>query len=423
MAGRLSTKRHERATMTTINNLLRPAADWELGRIIADAAAGRVPVEIIGGGTKRDIGRPVDAAAHISLRGMVGTMLYEPNELVMSVRVGTTVADVEGQLSKQGQMLPFEPLDLGPLLGREAGQGTMGAVFATNFSGARRIFSGAARDHLLGVSAVTGHGETIRSGGRVMKNVTGYDVARGLCGSWGTLAVLTEVTFKVVPKPEATATLALFGLPDEIGIEVLCKVMGTPYEITGAIHLQQVPASRLWQSQIRGAGKSATVMRLEAPPSSIEYRLGKLRQLLKAYGEITVIDTAGSLEFWQEMRTLTVMQGSTHPLWRISTPPKRGPSVVAAVARYMPVEAVYDWSGGMIWLEVPSSADAGATDIRRVIALHGGHATLIRAEPAVRSAVEVFQPLDPGVERLTRGLKRTFDPAGVLNRGRMYATM
>lgn len=406
-----------------MSNLYRPAADWELARILADAAAGNVPVEIFGSGTKRDIGRPITAGAQISLRGMGGIMLYEPNELVMTARAGTTLTEIETTLGKNGQMLPFEPIDIASLLGKEIGQGTIGAVFATNLSGARRIHSGAARDHLLGVRAVTGHGEIVRAGGRVMKNVTGYDVSRGLTGSWGTLAVMTEVTFKVVPRPEATATLALFGLPDEIGNEVLCKAMGTPYEVTGALHLQQGTTSRLWQSQIRGAGKSATVMRLEASPQSIAYRTEKLRQMFKAYGELMVLDTAPSLEFWQEMRTLTVMQGSTHPLWRISTPPRRGAEVVAAISRYMDVEAVYDWSGGLIWLEVPSSADAGATDIRRVIALHGGHATLIRASAEVRGSVDVFQPLDPGVERLTRGLKQTFDPAGVLNRGRMYATM
>lgn len=406
-----------------MNTPLRPAADWELANVIADAAARRVPLEVNGAGTKRTAGRPVQAGAQVMLRGMIGTMLYEPNELVMSVRAGTSVAEVEAQLAQSNQMLPFEPLDLGPLLGKDAGQGTIGAVFATNLSGARRVYSGAARDHLLGVKAITGHGELVKSGGRVMKNVTGYDVARGLAGSWGTLALMTEVTFKVVPKPEATATLVLFGLPDEIAIEVLCKVMGTPYEITGAMHIQQTPASRLWQSQVRGGGKSATVMRLEAPPKSISYRTEKLRQLLKAYGELHSIDTAGSLEFWQEIRTLTVAHGSTNPLWRISTAPRLGAAVVAAIQSYMPVEAVYDWSGGLIWLEVPASADAGATDIRRVLALHGGHATLVRADAAVRSAIEVFHPLDPGVERLTRRLKQTFDPAGILNPGRMYATM
>jgi glycolate oxidase FAD binding subunit len=320
-------------------------------------------------------------------------------------------------------MLAFEPIDLGALLSQQGGQGTIGAVFATNLSGARRISAGAARDHLLGLKAVTGRGEAIKSGGRVMKNVTGYDVARGLSGSWGTLAVMTEVTFKVLPMPEATATLALAGLPDEIGVEVLCTALGTPYEISGAVHLQKAAVGRLWHSGVRSLGQSVTALRLETFAKSIAYRTEKLKALLAPYGEIHVLDTPSSLAFWNEMRQLTVASGSSAPLWRISTAPRLGPKVVAGIARYMPVEAMYDWSGGLVWLEVPASADAGATDIRRVIALHGGHATLIRAEAPVRAAIDVFQPLDAAVERLTRRLKATFDPAGILNRGRMYATL
>ena len=406
--------------MTTI---FRPAADWELANVIGDAAIRRSPLEIVGAGTKQGIGRPTESVAQVSVRGLSGVMLYEPNELVMSARAGTLLADVEGQLAQRGQMLAFEPLDLGPLLGAEAGHGTIGAVFATNMSAARRIFAGGARDHLLGVRAVTGYGKQVLAGGRVMKNVTGCDVSRSLAGSWGTLAVMTEVTFKVVPIPEATATVAFFGLPDEIAIEVLCAAVGSPYEITGALHVQQEPASRLGPSQFRGQGKSVTAFRLEASEKSITYRVDRLRAALKVYGAMHVIGTQASREFWQEMRMLTPMQGSSRPLWRISTAPKLGPKVVAGIARYMEVEATYDWSGGLIWLEVPISADAGATDIRRIIALHGGHATLIRAEPAVRSAVEVFQPLDPGVERLTRRVKAAYDPSGVLNRGRMYPTI
>ncbi len=406
-----------------MNSVLKPAADWELANILSDAAMRRTAVEIVGAGSKQALGRPVRPAVQVSVRGLSGIMLHEPQELVMTARAGTLVRDVEVQLDKAGQMLAFEPMDLGPLLGREAGQGTVGGMFATAFSGSRRVRAGAARDHVLGVRAVTGHGAQIISGGRVMKNVTGYDVARCLVGSWGTLAALTEITFKVVPRAEDAATLALFGLPDEIAIEVLCTVMGTPYEISGALHLQQSTTSRLWTSQIRGTGKSATVFRLEASSKSIAYRTEKLRQLLRVYGELHAFGADVSRDFWQEMRMLTVMHGSSNQLWRISTAPKLGPTVVAGISRYMAVEAIYDWSGGLVWLEVPVSADAGATDIRRIIALHGGHATLVRAEPEVRAAVEVFQPLDPGVKRLTRRLKATFDPDGVLNKGRMYATM
>lgn len=404
-----------------MTSVYRPAADWELARMIRDAGHDGTPIEIAGSGTKRAVGRPIQASITITTRGLLGATLYEPAELVMGVRAGTLVSDIEKQLAANRQMMAFEPLDLGALLTGEANQGTIGAVFATNLSGSRRVATGSARDQLLGIRGISGHGAQFTSGGRVMKNVTGYDLARGMTGSWGTLGVLTEVVFKVQPVPETTATLVIFGLPDEIGVEVLCQAMGTPYEVSGALHLQQAAASRLWHSGIRGGGASATLLRLEGFDKAVGQRIEKLKQQLKVYGEMQVFDTDSSQQFWAEMRQMTVFYGSTAPLWRISTVPKHGPQVVAGIARYMPVEAVYDWSGGLIWLEVPASADAGATDIRRVLALYGGHATLIRAEPSVRSAVDVFQPLDPGLERITRRLKQHFDPHGVLNPGRMYA--
>jgi glycolate oxidase FAD binding subunit len=403
--------------------MLKPAFEWELLTMVSEAAHHRRPIEIVGAGTKRAVGRPTQPPTLISLAAMRGMPLYEPTELVMRARAGTPVADIEAELSRRNQMLAFEPLDLGPLLGLEPRQGTIGGVFATNLSGSRRVSAGGARDHILGMAGVTGRGESFKSGGRVMKNVTGLDVGRALCGSWGTLAIATEITFKVLPQPEATATLAIAGLPDEIAVEVLCAAMGTPYEITAALHLQKPAAMRLWHSGVRGLGDSVTALRLEGFAPSVAARVEKLKTQFKPYGDIHVFDTEPSLAFWTEMRQLTIFYGSSNPLWRISTAPKMGPKVVAGVARYMAVEVCYDWSGGLVWLEVPQSADAGATDIRRIIALYGGHATLIRAEPAVRAAVEVFQPLEPGVEKITAKLKATFDPAGVLNPGRMYANV
>ena len=402
----------------------RPAADWELPSLIAEASARGQPVEILGAGTKRGVGRPVEAATTISTSALRGITIYEPTELVMSARAGTPVVEIEKELAARGQMLPFEPIDLGPALGAAAENGSIGAVFATNLSGARRVATGAARDHLLGVRAVNGRGEAFKSGGRVLKNVTGYDVARGLSGSWGTLAVMTEVTFKVVPRPERTATLALFGLTDELAAEVMCQAMGTPSEVSGAVHLQKVMAGRLRTPHLRDPGKSVTALRIENLASFVAYRCGKLREVLAPYGEAEILEDDTSIAFWGELRQLSSLcDDLDRPLWRISTKPTVGPAVVAAVGRYMPVDAFYDWSGGLIWLEVPKSADAGASDIRRVIAQYGGHATLIRADAGVRSSIEVFQPLDLGLQRLTRSLKATFDPAGILNPGRMYASL
>jgi glycolate oxidase FAD binding subunit len=403
-----------------VQSFVKPATEWELQRTLAEASAGGMPVETIGAGSKRAIGRPLQTALTMTTSSLTGVRLYEPTELVMSARAGTPLARIESELAAQGQMLAFEPVDLAPVLGGEVGQGTVGSVFATNISGSRRIAAGAARDQLLGIQAVTGNGQPFRSGGRVMKNVTGYDVARALTGSWGTLAVLTEVTFKVQPMPEQTATLVFLGLNDEIAVEALSTAMTTPYEVSGAVHLQLPLAERLWHPDLRAERKSVTAIRLESFARSIAYRTGRLKDELKPFGPIAVLEHQSSTAFWDELRQLSVLQGTMAPLWRISTAPQCGPKVVAGISRFMDCRAVYDWSGGLVWAEVLPTADAGASDIRRVIASHGGHATLIRAEAAVRQAVEVFQPLEQGLTDISRKLKAIFDPAGILNPGRMY---
>lgn len=405
-----------------MNGTLRPAAEWELQGIINNCADRRLPIELVGGGTKRAVGRPQQPAVVVSTGSLRGIPLYEPGELVMSARAGTPLIQIEAELAARNQMLAFEPIDLGPITGAGAGGQTIGGVFAANLSGARRIMSGAARDHLIGIRGVNGRGEIFKSGGRVMKNVTGYDLARGLAGSWGTLAVLTELTFKVLPMPETQVTLVWQGLPDDIAVELLTAAVGTPYEVSGASHLPEALAKRLQLSQLGSLGRALTLLRIENFPSAVAYRTEALRTALKVYGPALVVEHAESVQLWGELRRLSVFPFETQTaVWRLSTTPTKGPALVAAIRRHMPAEAYYDWSGGLVWLEIPASADAGASDIRRAVATLGGHATLIRAEPAVRAAIDVFQPQTPAVERITRGLKIAFDPHGLLNPGRMYA--
>ena len=405
--------------MSVLSNM-RPVDEREFSRVLGEAFATKTPLEVSGAGSKQRIGRPMQTAANVSAKAMRGITLYEPTEMVMSARAGTPLSQIESDLADRGQMLAFEPVELGPLVGSEAGQATIGGVFATNISGARRISAGAARDHILGVRAVNGRGEVFKSGGRVMKNVTGVDLCRGLSGSWGTLAVLSEVTFKVLPVPEDTATIVILGLPDEFAVEALCTAMSSPFEVSGAVHLQPALVARLEHEGLRSQGKAVTAVRLENFAKSVAYRRGKLKELLKAYGELHELDRENSLQLWGELRRLSVLQRATGPVWRLSTAPMAGPKVVAAITGYMQCHAFYDWSGGLVWAELPPTTDAGAADVRRVIATHGGHATLIRAEPHVRAAVEVFQPLEPGLEKLSRRLKAAFDPAGILNPGRIY---
>ena len=406
----------------SIHTNMRPVDEREFSRVLAEACATGTPLEVSGSGSKQRIGRPIQTAANVSAKSLRGITLYEPSEMVMGARAGTPLIHIENELANRGQMLAFEPIDLGPLVGAEPDQSSIGGVFATNTSGARRISVGAARDHILGIRAVNGRGEVFKNGGRVMKNVTGYDLARGLSGSWGTLAVLTEVTFKVLPAPEDTATIIILGLPDEFAVEALCTAMSSPFEVSGAVHLQPAMVARLEHEGLRGQGTAITALRIENFAKSVRYRADKLKTLLKSFGEIHQLDRENSLLFWGELRRLSVLQAASGPVWRISTSPTAGPKVVGAITDYMDCRAFYDWSGGLIWAEVLQTSDAGAADVRRVIATHGGHATLIKAEPEVRAAVEVFQPLEPGVEKVSRKLKAAFDPAGILNPGRMYAS-
>lgn len=406
-----------------MNDIMRPATEWELKSMMAALAERAIPVEILGAGSKRGVGRPVMAPVALTTGAMRGISLYEPAELVMGARAGTPLVQIEVELASRGQMLPFEPIDLGPALGTGAGLQTIGAVFAANLSGSRRIAAGAARDHLIGMRGVNGHAEIFKSGGRVMKNVTGYDVARGLAGSWGTLAVISEVTFKVLPLPDDVVTLVYPDLTEDLAVELLSLAMTQPYEVSGTVHLSPTLATRLKHKELCKEARPLTAIRLENFTRSISYRKEKLKKVLVAYGMPLELDLESSLELWSEIRRLSFFPPNGTHLWRISTAPSKAASLVTAVRRHMRVEAFYDWSGGLVWLETPASADAGSADIRRAVATHGGHATLIRADEAVRSAVDVFQPLGPAVDRITRGIKHAFDPMRLLNPGRMYASL
>lgn len=387
-----------------------PRDEQDASAIIAEAAARQTLLSVTGQGTKAEMGRPNQTDASISSASLTGITLYEPAELVISARSGTPVSEVVRTLADKGQELPFEPMDYRPLLGTRA-EPTIGAVAAMNISGPRRIMAGAARDSLIGVRFVNGRGEIVKSGGRVMKNVTGLDLVKLMAGSWGTLGFLTEVTFKVLPKQERCSTLLIRGLDDGRAIEVLSHALGSPFDITGAAHL---PApDRL------GA---RTLIRLEGFSVSVDYRLNELRRLLKSYGGGDILEGKGADALWQSVRDATVL--ADHPeraIWRVSTAPTKGPDFTARIARSLDSQWFYDWGGGLIWVSTPPNGDAGASVLREATRALGGHATLVRAPAEIRSTLDVFEPQSETVMTLTRGIKASFDPAGILNPGRMYA--
>ncbi|HEY8381932.1 MAG TPA: glycolate oxidase subunit GlcE [Microvirga sp.] len=387
-----------------------PSNEADASALIAEAAARRAPLSIAGSGTKAGIGRPAQTEATISSSALTGITLYEPAELVIAARAGTPLSEVVRTLAERGQELPFEPLDYRPLLGSK-GEPTIGAVAAANLSGPRRIMAGAARDSLIGVRFVNGRGEAVKSGGRVMKNVTGLDLVKLMAGSWGTLGFLTEVTFKVLPKAERVSTLLFRGLDDARAVEALTAATASPYEVTGAAH---VPAG-----DPQGAN---TLIRIEGFSFSVDYRLGELRRLLKRYGTPEILEGRGAEALWASVRDATLLaEPRTKAIWRVSTAPTKGPALTGLVADRIPARWFYDWAGGLVWLAVDAAGDAGAAAIRDAVRATGGHATLVRAPDEVRAMVDVFEPQGTALMRITSGIKASFDPAGVLNPGRMYA--
>ncbi|MEJ8473587.1 glycolate oxidase subunit GlcE [Roseibium algae] len=389
----------------------KPRDTRETCEAVKWAVAEEQPLEIVGTRSKQALGRPVQAAQVLDLSGLSGIVAYEPDELVLTLKAGTPIAEVEALVASSGQELSFEPMDYGPLLGQESGKGTIGGVLAANLAGPRRIKYGAARDHILGMEAVSGRGEVFNSGGKVVKNVTGYDLPRALCGSWGTLAVATTVTVKVNPRPETSATLALAGLTDTQAIEAMCMAMGSSAEVSGAAHL---PSGR------QGEG-ALTVLRLEGFATSVEYRFDSLGKVLAGLGSAERIEEAASQKLWGDIRDCAPIASGQDPVWRISVAPTVGAKLVEALQALFAVEAYYDWSGGLVWLKCLDGV-LHDTEVRSVIAqCGGGHATLVRADASKRSSVPVFQPQPAPLAALAKRLKHQFDPIGILNPGRMTA--
>ena len=392
-------------------DLLTPTSEAEAAAMIAHAHADKRPLAIEGGGTRAGLGRPIQVAAILSTRALTGIALYEPAEMVFSARAGTSLAEVEQMLAENGQRLAFEPMDHRRLYA-STGEPTIGAVAACNISGPRRVQVGAARDHLIGLRLVNGRGETVKAGGRVMKNVTGLDLVKLSCGAYGTLGLLTEVTFKVLPRAEGSGTLVLEGLDDARAIAALSAALCSPFSIGGAAHL---PAGV-------GATMARTLLRIEHNAASVDYRFGRLAALLASFGPSRRLAEDEATKLWRDIGDAALLaEPASALIWRLSVAPSRAPEIVAAIGRSISPRHFYDWSGGLIWLAIESHDDAATKIIRGAIAAGGGgHATLVRAPPDIRAAVAVFEPPAPPLMRITNGIKTSFDPDHVLNPGRMY---
>ncbi|WP_170575362.1 FAD-binding protein [Ruegeria atlantica] len=365
---------------------MKPETEAELAEMVAGLTE---PVRIAGGGT-----RGVDGPeAVLGTSGLSGITLYEPGALTLVAKAGTPVSEIEAALEAEGQQLAFEPMDHRGLLGTN-GTPTIGGVVAANISGPRRIQAGACRDFLLGVRYVDGTGQVIKNGGRVMKNVTGYDLVKLMAGSWGTLGILTEVSLKVLPKPEAMSTLAIQVADIETAVQAMSAALGSPYEVSGAAYNPQ---------------DGCTYLRIEGFSKSAAYRTDQLKSALSGFGDIT--ETQDPSNLWQALRDVGPFRGTDGDVWRVSVKPSDAPAIAA---RLQADQLLFDWGGGLIWVRVPSG-----TDLRARLGMFNGHATLVRADVQTTEALGRFQPEMARVQALTKGIRQRFDPRGIFNPGLM----
>jgi glycolate oxidase FAD binding subunit len=406
-----------------MTDTVKPRDAAEVEQAVNWALAGGKTLEIVGRGSKRAIGRAAQWDATLDLSAVSGVTLYEPAELVLSAKSATPLAEIEALVAANGQELAFEPMDYGPLLGGASGAGTIGGALAANLSGPRRVKAGAARDHFLGVHAVSGRGETFKSGGRVVKNVTGYDLCKLLAGSWGTLAAMTDITIKTLPRAETEETVLIFDLDDTRAGKLMAAVMGSFADASAAAHVPAPLAVRI--AEIAAARGAVTAFRLEGVAPSVSHRKAVLEKLAAPYGGLGTLGEAVSRTFWRAIRDVTPFAAAgpagKRDLWRISTAPSRGAELGLALTGRAEAEVLYDWAGGLVWAALPAADHAHARLVRLTLAAIGGHATLIRAPAAVRAAVEVFEPQPPALAALSKRVRDSFDPRGVLNAGRMWA--
>ncbi|KAB7646268.1 FAD-binding protein [Polymorphobacter fuscus] len=371
--------------------MLRPAGIDDLCAILAAGGA----LRLRGGGSKDGIGAETPGATVVDMRGFAGIVDYDPPELVLTVGAATPLAAVQALVAGQGQMLAFDPFDHAAILGGAPGQATIGGVIAAGIAGPARLSRGAARDHLLGFTAVSGRGERFVAGAKVVKNVTGYDLPKLVTGSWGRLVALTELTLKVLPAPRAQQTWVTTGLDPSAAVAAMARALGAPAEVTAAAHLPR------WN------GAPATAIRLDGFPGSIAARAAMLGPVVAG---LTPLDDTAAAALWLAVRTAAPLPAE-RPLWRIIVPASRAPGVVAAIPN---ADWLFDWAGGLVWL----ASDSDAAQVRQAAAAAGGHAMLVRASAAMRAAVPALHPQPAPLAQLESRVRRAFDPDGVFEIGR-----
>ena len=397
----------------------KPSSREEISRIIKECYKKNIPVEISGLKSKKSIGRNFQSEKTLDLSNYSGIIEYKPEELYIKVKCGTPIKDIIIELDKNNQQLAFEPVDFGPLFLGKKNEGSIGGVVSCNFSGPRRFKAGSVRDHVLGFQGVNGKGEIIKSGGTVVKNVTGYDLCKLLSGSFGTLSVLTEISVKVLPKPPVNKTLVIDNPHLKKALEYLRLALSSSSDPSGGVFYPEYFRNNFMLNDLTTDG-SITAIRIEGPSASIEHRIKKLcKELRVSNNEIAILEHEQSNIFWEKTQSLRVFSELKDNLLRIVVPASEAFEVLNKIKVY---ETKYfvDWGGNLIWLQIETIDSKILREIKEIVNQASGYITVIKIEENLKASIDVFT-IDPVKYKISEKIKKSFDPKRILNPGKMYS--
>ena len=400
-------------------NIFKPNTREEIVEVIKHCYKKNTPLEISGLKSKNKIGRNFQAEKTLDLSNYSGIIEYKPEELYIKVKAGTPVKNITEELDKHNQQLAFEPIDFGFLFEGMSNRGTIGGVISCNFAGSRRFKVGSARDHLLGFQGINGKGETIKSGGTVVKNVTGYDLCKLLAGSFGTLAVLTEISIKVLPKPEMSKTLIINNPHIKKAVEYLGTALSSSTDPSGGVFYPEYFEKSFIFNDLTHKG-ALTGIRIEGPENSVEQRINRLgKELNLLDNEFSILDSEQSNIFWNKTKNLEVFSNLKSNLLRIVVPISETLDIIQKL-RVHDVNYFLDWGGSLIWLQIENVSTKTLKEIKNITQKHFGYYTIIKIENDLKATADIFT-IDPIKYKISEKIKKSFDPKRIFNPGKMYS--
>ena len=400
------------------SDILKPANENDLQGAIKYCYKKDLPIEIVGLGTKIEIGKKFQSSKTLDMSNISGIIDYKPEELYITVKAGTPIKIITEELKKNNQHLAFEPTNFSEVFKKNSNEGTIGGTLSCNFSGSRRFKVGSARDHILGFKGYNGKGEKIKSGGTVVKNVTGYDLSKLITGSFGTLLVLSEITLKVSPLQTDTKTIIISGLAIEHSLGIMGSAISSSNDPSGAVFYPENLRNNFVFNDLTHHG-SITALRVEGTKISTEQRVNNLIKDLSLLDKnITVLDSIQSEIFWEDTRALKVFSKNQKNILRAVIPPAETTNLISRLKSFHPNYFV-DWGGSLIWLELDYLSNQKIEQIRKRVLDTEGYLTVIKYPENIKSTSEIFT-IDPIKFKISQNIKKSFDPKRIFNPGKMY---